>query len=155
MAGQHLEPAALPRRVLLDLVGERRPRPDQAHLAAHNVPQLRQLVDRAAPQEAAAARDPRVALVHGVAGPEPLGVLHHRAQLEQLELDAVLADALLPEEDGAAILELDGEGGEGERRCRQDEAEAGAEDVEGALHAGLNGSPPTSPTREARHGAGS
>src|SRR5437660_6927888 len=42
----HVETAALSRGVALDLVGERRARPDQAHVAANHVPQLRQLVDR-------------------------------------------------------------------------------------------------------------
>jgi len=57
--GLDLEPPALPRRVALDLVGERGPRADHAHVAPDDVPELRQLVDREAPQEAARSRDAR------------------------------------------------------------------------------------------------
>ena len=63
MPGPHVEPVALPLVVPLDLVAERRPRPDQAHLAADDVPELRQLVDREPAQHAAGPRDPRVAAV--------------------------------------------------------------------------------------------
>src|SRR4051794_2271018 len=42
-SGLHLEAAPLPRRVLLHLVAKRRPRPDDAHLAAQDVPELGQL----------------------------------------------------------------------------------------------------------------
>src|SRR3990172_4178020 len=43
-AGLDLEALALPLRVALDLIGEGRPRPDEAHVAAQDVPDLRQLV---------------------------------------------------------------------------------------------------------------
>src|SRR5207302_11415818 len=56
--GLHLEPATLPGRVLLDMVTERRARPDQAHVAPHDVPELRELVEREPPQHAAGAGDP-------------------------------------------------------------------------------------------------
>src|SRR2546421_2528540 len=79
----HLRPARQPRvdfeapplvgGVLLNLVRERRTRPDDRHLTAEDVPELRQLVDREAAQDAADARDPRVALVDGPAGALPLG----------------------------------------------------------------------------------
>ena len=62
-----VEPLALPLGVRVDLVAQRRPRPDQAHLAADDVPELRQLVDRGAAKDAADARDPAVAGVDGVA----------------------------------------------------------------------------------------
>ena len=55
-------------RVRLDLVAQRRTRPDQAHLAAEDVPELRQLVDRGAAQDPPDARDAAVPGVDGVAG---------------------------------------------------------------------------------------
>src|ERR687886_482476 len=56
-AGLDVEAAALARRVLLHLVAERGPRADQAHVAADDVPELRQLVQREAAKKAAGARD--------------------------------------------------------------------------------------------------
>jgi hypothetical protein len=44
-AGPDLEAPSLPRRVALDLIGERRARADEAHFAADDVPELRDLVD--------------------------------------------------------------------------------------------------------------
>ena len=49
------------RRVVLDLVGDRRARPDERHVAAQHVPQLGQLVEARLAQEAADARDALVA----------------------------------------------------------------------------------------------
>ena len=118
-----VEPLALPLGVRLDLVAQRRPRPDQAHLAAHDVPELRQLVDRGAAKDPADARDPAVARVDGVAGTLVLGVDDHRAELEQLEVLAVLADTGLAEEDGAAVLDLDRDRGGSEHRARDGEPE--------------------------------
>src|SRR5437763_8090019 len=43
-AGLDVEPVPLALVVLLDLVAKRRPRPDQGHVAADDVPELRQLV---------------------------------------------------------------------------------------------------------------
>ena len=51
----------LPRLIALNLVGKRWPRTDERHLAAQDVEQLRQLVERGATEEAADAGDPRVA----------------------------------------------------------------------------------------------
>ena len=131
--GQHLEPAALAIGVLLDLVAQRRPRADHAHVAADDVPELRQLVDRGAAEEAADARDPAVALVDRVAGALLLRADDHRPQLQQLEVGAVLADARLPEEHRAAAVELDGERGERQHRARDRQARARDGDVERAI----------------------
>ena len=86
MPGLDLEPAPLPRRVPLDLVAKRRPRADHAHVAADDVPELRQLVDREPAQDPAGARDPRVAPVDRVTGADLLGADDHRPHLQQLEL---------------------------------------------------------------------
>src|SRR2546423_5282663 len=56
-AGSHVEPVSLPVVVLLDLVAERRPRPDDRHVAAYDVPELGQLVEREPTQDAADTRD--------------------------------------------------------------------------------------------------
>ena len=82
MPGPDREPAALALGVLVDLDLDRRPRADERHLAAQDVDEVRQLVDRRAPQERADARDPRVALVDGQPGAHVLGAGDHRAQLE-------------------------------------------------------------------------
>src|ERR687887_2433174 len=116
-----LEPAALSRRVALDLVGKRRARADQAHLPAQDVPELRDLVEREAAQKAADARDPRVALVDRPAGPLRLGADDHRPQLEQLEVGSVLPDAPLPVEDRSAVVELDRKRGQREQRRREEQ----------------------------------
>ena len=101
-AGLHRQPAAVPQVVARDLVGERRPRADEAHLAAEHVPQLGQLVERGPPQEAADPRDARVVveLEHraaelvaiGELGPPRLGVGDHRAELDDRERAPVEAD---------------------------------------------------------------
>ena len=57
----------------------------------------------------------------------------HRPQLQQLEVVAVLADARLLEEHGAAVAELDRERGEREHRAREGETGAGDRDVERAI----------------------
>ena len=57
----HGEPLPLPLVVLLDLVAQRRARPDQAHFAPEDVPELRQLVDGGLAQDPADARDAAVA----------------------------------------------------------------------------------------------
>src|SRR5918911_493140 len=112
----HLEPTALALRVALDLIGERGPRPDEAHLAPDDVPELRHLVDREPAQEAADRRDTGVAVVDLQPGSLALGADDHRAQLEEVELLAAFPDAALPVEDGTAVGELDRE--RRQRKCR-------------------------------------
>ena len=128
-----VEPVQLALVVLVDLVAKRRPRADHRHVAANDVPELRQLVERQAPKDAADTGDARVAAIDCVAGAELLGADDHRAQLEELEVRAVLADARLAVEHGPAILELDRERGEREQRTRENEAGAGDRDVERAV----------------------
>src|SRR4051812_9528194 len=99
-----VEPASLSRRVLLDLVRERGTGADQAHVSAHHIPELRDLVDRQAAQDAAGARDPRVTFVHGITGALALGADLHRAELHQLELPAAQADAPLPVQHRPAVV---------------------------------------------------
>ena len=74
------EALPLPLGVPLDLVAERRPRPDHRHLAAHDVPELRQLVDRGSAEQAPDACDACVAAIDR-------GIDDHRA-LEDLAQEA-------------------------------------------------------------------
>ena len=129
-----VEPVALVLVVLLDLVAQRRTRADDAHVATQDVPELRELVDRGPPEDAADPRDPAVALVHRVAGADALGADDHRAELEDLEVVAVLAHARLPVQRQAPVLELRRERREAEQRARQDEADSGDRDVGRAVH---------------------
>src|SRR5881275_2289653 len=105
----HVEPVQLPLVVLLDLVAQRRTRADDRHVAADDVPELRQLVEAQPSEDTPALRDARVAAVDGEPGSLLLGADHHGAQLQELEVGAASADADLLVEDGPAVLELDRE----------------------------------------------
>ena len=110
-------------------VGHRvRPRPDQVHLAAQHVDELRQLVEAVAPQAAPQARDPL-----GVVG-FPLGVVAldgmHGAELDELEGPPAAAHTLLDEEHGAARVELDGDRDQGEQRQAAHQGQRAQEQAE-------------------------
>src|ERR687887_168829 len=142
-AGLDVEPAALPGRVLLHLVAKRGPRADEAHVAADDVPELRQLVEREAAEEAARPGDAGVAAVDGEAGALALGADDHRPQLEQVEVSALVADAALAVEDRAAVLELDRDRCGREHRAGEREPERRPHDVGRAVHRpGLPGHAP-------------
>src|SRR6266550_1167760 len=92
-------------------------RADEAHLAARDVDQLRQLVHAAAPQQPPEPRATILAFDPSWRGAgrqvEPLRPLMrgpHRAELEQIEDLPVAADTLLAEEDGPRRFKLDREG---------------------------------------------
>ena len=89
-------------------------------------------------------RDPRIAFeleqrtaAVVVLGPQRgealLGVDDHRAELEDLELDAVSTDPPLAEQHRAAIGQRDGGGDHQHQRGQHDEHHDGHRDVEGAL----------------------
>src|SRR5437763_3049324 len=130
-----LETASLPRGVLVDLVAEGRARADQAHVAADDVPELRELVEGEAAQGAADLRDPRVAAVYRPTGALGLGADDHRPKLQQVEVAPLVADPALAGDDGTAVLEPDRHRRRGEDRAREREPEAGADDVERPVHA--------------------
>src|SRR2546426_6926336 len=132
-AGEHLEPAPLEVRVLVDLVAERRTGADHAHLPAQDVEKLWQLVERPAAQKCADARDPRIALRGEVAGTQQVRALDHRPELEDLERAPVPADPLLPEDHRAARLELDRERSRKQERRSDDDADHRDNEVERAL----------------------
>ena len=125
-----VEPVQLALVVLLDLVAERRARPDHRHVAANDVPELRKLVDAQPPQQTARARDASIALVDGEAGPLLLGADHHRPQLQQLEVGPVAAHPGLAVEHRPAVLQLHRQRRDGEHRARDDESRAGDRHVE-------------------------
>ena len=100
--GQHLVAAFLVRGVVVDLGLDRRAGADDRHLAAEDVDQVGDLVERGAAEEAAGAGDPRVVAVDDLADPDRVGALDHRPQLPHLELAAAEADAALAVDDRAA-----------------------------------------------------
>ncbi len=112
-----------------------RSRADNRHLALEHVPELRQFVDAGASQEAADAGDAFVAdrdladVLVSLADGEC-------AQLENLDDLTVQAAAALPVDDRSVAFELDGDRGEREDRQGNDDANAGDDDVLGALHQG-------------------
>ena len=68
-AGGDVEALLRPAAALPRLLDPERARPDQAHVAGHDVEDLRQLVEAPAPQPGADARDPRVLAILNI-GPE-------------------------------------------------------------------------------------
>ena len=123
----------------LHVLGALGARADEGHVAADDIPQLRQLVERGAAQEAADRGAPVDALdtAGGAAvNGDEAGVVGdaHRAELEHLEDLAVLADAALAEEDGTARAAAHGERERDQQRQdeqQRDERDAAADEVLG------------------------
>src|ERR1700693_695164 len=121
----------MPRFVEFKLVGQSRARPNQAHLAAYHVDQLRQLVDAEATEPAAdggyalVVRELEYALAArpvlrcrlALANPLPnvvamRGIVvrrSHRAQFEHVEGPPAHSDARLAEQDRATVEDPDSE----------------------------------------------
>ena len=108
----------MPQVVAGHLARQRRPRPDEAHLAEQDVPDLRQLIEAGRSQDPADAGQPRVVGdLEGVAldlvlflefGQAGLRVGHHRPELHHLERTPVQADARLAEDHRTAVDEHHG-----------------------------------------------
>src|SRR5438552_7841098 len=143
-AGTNLEPIAVPVLVGGDLLGERRPRPDQAHLALQDVQELRELVQAVAPEPPSDAGDPwiladleertRSLVLPLELGEEQLGAPHRGAELVDREGLPLTTDADLLEEHGTPRGDLDRE-----RRCHPDgrserDRDRGDGQVEAPLH---------------------
>ena len=121
------EPPALPGLVLRHLLRHRWTRADERHVAAEHVHQLGQLVDAVLAKDAPQRRHPGVTLhledrpqllvLRSEGGLERLGVDHHRAELQHVELLPVQPHPQLAEEDGARRGELH------QRRHHQEEGE--------------------------------
>jgi hypothetical protein len=122
--------AALPLTCAL----HRRPRADKAHLTAHHVQQVGQLVERQPAQQRPDTRDAGIALVDCEARSHALGAAHHRAQLVEIERHPALADPALTVDRRAARLEHDRRDGQSRQRRRDDEQEQRARRVEHPLH---------------------
>ena len=106
-AGAYLVEEGVARVALHDLVDVELPlgpRADEGHVAAEDVPQLRQLVEVMLAQELADARQALVAALPVELWPGGLGVERHRAELVDVERASEAADALLPEQGRAAVL---------------------------------------------------
>ena len=107
--------------VAFDLVGERRARTDDAHLARGDVQQLGQLVERQATQDGA---DPGDAIR---VGHHRVVAVHHGAELPDHERAAPHADPLLAEEHRAGRRQPDRCGAERtdhQRRYRDERQDA-------------------------------
>ncbi len=139
--GWHRQPAELALGVLGDLDLNGRPRPHEAHLAAQDVDEVGELVERQPPHDRADAGDARIALVDRQPRPHPLGAADHRAELQQVELRAVLADAPLPVDRRTARLGANGQAREAHDRRRQHQQGGGAGHVEGAFRKARGGGP--------------
>ena len=103
----------MPQVVAVDFARQGRPRPDKRHVAAEHIPELWQLVERHASEEAPGARDA------GVFGdlerrpvdlrvlPELLEALlsidGHRSELQHLEAPAMQSDSGLAEQHGRPV----------------------------------------------------
>ena len=122
----------------LDELGALRARADEGHLAGEDVKELRELVDGGFSDEASDVGDARVARD----GPALLfvcfGLLHHGAELIHHERLVMEADALLLKDDRARRGELDEDRDDEHDRAEEDDADEGADDVDGALRGGLD-----------------
>ena len=130
----------LPRLVALDDLHELRPGPDQAHVTAHDVPQLGQLVEAPAAQPPPDPGMARVAV--GLVGDAAVlvdrlvpaaPVRAHRAELEDRERRAVLADTGLAEDERPTDADPDREADGGHHRERDDEQRRTHDAVEDGL----------------------
>lgn len=133
--------------VALNLLRDDWARADEAHVTADDVPELRQLVEAGLTQEGAELGDARVVLELEVLLPLLAGfgvflevflegflcVRDHGLELVAREEHAMLADALMGEDDVAFIADGDHDGQCNENRRNEDAADGRADEVEDAL----------------------
>src|SRR6266571_449370 len=162
------ESPPVPELVLDELVRKRGAWPDQRHLAAKYVPQLRQLVEAGLSEKTADRRHPRIpgqleqrraGRVDLAARPdEPahellvqlgIGVHLHRPKLEHREPFHHVPDPRLPEKDGPRRSEGHEDGDQREQRGQRHQQEQTAHEIDGALDAVVV---PASPTACAQLG---
>lgn len=146
-AGQYHAVLAEVVAVALDFLRDDRARADEAHVAADDVPELRQLVEAGLAEEGAELGDARVVLELEVLLPLLAGlgvfpevflegflcVRDHGLELVAREEHAMLADALVGEDDVAFVADGDHDGQCYEDRRNQDAADGRADEVEDAL----------------------
>jgi hypothetical protein len=129
--GLHAEAPPVPDVVLGDFRDEGRSRPDKAHVALQDVPQLGQLVDARGAQRPPEPRDARVvggleddpvALVEVLHLRQMLlGSRNHRPELVDRERAPLNAGPGLAEEDRGAVAQADRERGDQEDGAQDDE----------------------------------
>mgnify|MGYP003694496391 CR=1 FL=1 len=127
----------------IDVAHRQRARADEAHVAHEHVRELRQLVEAQAAEQATEAGAARVFLdledrTLGFVqvlelGLQLFGVDDHRPELVGGEAPPIEADALLDEEDRPLGVELHGDRDRRQDRREEEEAGAGAGDVDHAL----------------------
>lgn len=115
---------------VLDALG---PRADERHIALEDVEDLRQLVDAQLADDPPDARDARVARAARDHAAVSLGVDDHAAELDDLKHAPVFRAALLLEEHGAAVLELDRRRNGEKNRRGDDQREQRHHNVRNAL----------------------
>lgn len=133
--------------VALDFFGDNRARTDEAHVALDNVPELRQLVEAGLPEERTELRDARVVLELEVLFPFLAGcgiflevflqgflrVRDHGLELVAREEPAVLADALMREDDVSLVADGHGDDEADENRRNQETADGRKDEVKNAF----------------------
>ena len=133
--------------VALNLSRDDGPRAYEAHVATDDVPELRELVEAGLAEEGAEFRDARVVLELEVGFPfltglgvlcevfleGLLGVRDHGLEFVAREEPAVLADALVREDDVAFVVDGDDKDKAHQNRRDNDAAADGADEVEHAL----------------------
>ena len=130
-AGRGVEAAALLGVVPLDVGEWQRTRADEAHVAAHHVPQLREFVETARSQQPPEARQALVVGQQGAVGAAGVG---HAAELDDLDRLAVTARSSLPEQHRRAEPQPHGDGGGGDQRAGDHQCRGGDGEVDGPLH---------------------
>ena len=133
--------------VALDFLGDDWTRADEAHIAADDVPELRQFIEAGLPEEGPELRDSRVVFELEVLLPLFAGlgiflevffegflrVRDHRLKLVAREQHAVLADALMGENDMSLVVDGHDNRQGDENRRNQDAAENRADEVKSAF----------------------
>ena len=118
---------------LLDEVRALRSRPDEGHVATQDVPQLRQFVERGAPQDPADRADALVADDRPLRGRLALVGGPHRPELQALEELPVPADARLTKDHAGTPLEAHRQRAHAHHRSEQDENDRADDHVEDPL----------------------
>ena len=119
--------AELERRVAVEVAQRERARPDDAHVAAEDVEELGQLIERGGSQEMAQLGD---ALLVGQVHTVLVAGIGHGAELHEAKRLVALAHALLAEQDGRTNGYADNQGQHQHRQAEHQQGEEGQENVQ-------------------------